>query len=107
MTKLFDDKASWHTPGLSPLAGSRAGRAAVFTQFGRYGGETRGTFRANVLNVLESEDGRVVGVHHNSAERKGKRLDVLCCIVFELESGRIVIGREHFFDLYAWDQFWS
>jgi ketosteroid isomerase-like protein len=107
LTRLFDDKASWYTPGVSPLAGSRKGRAAVFTQFGRYGGETRGTFRANVLNVLESEDGRVVGVHHNSAERNGKRLDVLCCIVFELEDGRIVIGREHFFDLYAWDAFWS
>ena len=67
----------------------------------------RGTFRANLLNVLESEDGRVVAVHHNSAERNGKRLDVLCCVVFELENGRIVIGREHFYDLYAWDAFWS
>ena len=37
----------------------------------------------------------------------GKRLDVLCCIVFELENGRIVIGREHFYDLYAWDMLWS
>ena len=107
LTKLFDDQASWHTPGLSSLAGSRTGRASVFTQFGRYCGETRGTFRANVLNVLESGDGRVVGVHHNSAERNGKRLDILCCIVFELEDGRIMIGREHFFDLYAWDEFWS
>ena len=35
--------------------------ASVFAQFGRYGGETGGTFRANLLNVLESEDGRVVG----------------------------------------------
>lgn len=57
--------------------------------------------------VLESEDGRVVGVDHNSAERNGKRLDVLCCIVFELVDGRIMIGREHFFDLYAKDKFWS
>jgi ketosteroid isomerase-like protein len=104
---LFHAHASWHTPGLSPIAGNRSGREAVCTQFRRYGGETGGTFRANLLNVLESEDGRVVTVHHTSAERPGRRLDVLCCIVFELENRRIVIGREHFHDLYAWDRFWS
>ena len=107
LTNLFHERASWHTPGRSSIAGSRKGRDAVFSQFSHYGGETGGTFRANLLNVLESEDGRVVTVHHNSAERPGKQLDVLCCIVFELENGRIVIGREHFYDLYAWDMFWS
>lgn len=107
LARLFDGNASWHTPGRSSIAGDRQGRDAVFTQFGRYGGETDGTFRANLLNVLESEDGRVVAVHHNSAERDGRRLDSLCCIVFELLDGRILIGREHFYDLYAWDAFWS
>lgn len=107
LTNLFDESVWWHTPGRSPIAGDRKGRNAVFTQFGRYAGETGRTFRANLLNVLESADGRVVSVHQNSGERNGKRLDVLCCIVFELEDGRIVIGREHFYDLYAWDEFWS
>ncbi len=107
LTKLFDQTCLWHTPGRSALAGDRHGRDAVFTQFGRYGGETGGTFRADLLNVLESEDGRVVSVHLSRAERKGRRLDALCCIVFEVEHGRIVIGREHFYDLYAWDAFWS
>jgi hypothetical protein len=107
LAQLFDDNVSWHTPGRSSIAGSRKGRDAVFAQFGRYGGETGGTFKANLLNVLESEDGRVVAVHHNSAERNGKRLDVLCCTVFELMNGRIIIGREQFYDLYAWDEFWS
>ncbi len=107
LTALFDENSSWHTPGRCSIAGSRIGRDAVFAQFGRYGEETGGTFRADLLNVLESDDGRVVAVHHNSAERNGKRLDVLCCIVFELQNGRIIIGREHFYDLYAWDAFWS
>jgi uncharacterized protein len=35
-----------------------------------------------LLNVLESDDGRAVAVHHNCAKRNSKRLDVLCCIVF-------------------------
>ena len=29
LTKLFDEKASWHTPGRSPIAGDRKGRDAV------------------------------------------------------------------------------
>ena len=35
------------------------------------------------------------------------RLDVDCCIVFEIKDGRFIDGREYFFDLHAWDEFWS
>jgi uncharacterized protein len=57
--------------------------------------------------VLTSDDGLVVGIHHNGAERNGKQLDVMCCLVFEFKDGRVIDGREHFDDLYAWDEFWS
>jgi ketosteroid isomerase-like protein len=107
LTELFDKSASWHTPGRSPIAGDHNGRDAAFAQFGRYGGETGGTFRATLLNVFTSEDGRVIGVHRNTAERKGRHLDVWCCLVFELKDGRVIDGREHFYDLHAWDEFWS
>ena len=107
LAALLHAHASWHTPGLSTVAGSRRGRDAVCSRFRLYEEETGGTFKASLLNVLESRDGRVVSVHYNSAERPGRRLDVLCCTVFELEDGLIVIGREHFYDLYAWDMFWA
>ena len=107
LTQLFDENGSWHTPGRSSIAGDYEGREAAFAQFGRYGGETGGTFQAELRYVAADDDGRVVGFHHNSAERNGKRLDVDCCIVFEVKDGRITDGREHFFDLYAWDEFWS
>jgi uncharacterized protein len=107
LTELFDEKSSWHTPGRSPAAGDHQGRDAVFAQFGRYGGETGGTFKAALQHVFGGDDGRVVGVHYNSAERNGKKLDTGCCIVFEVKGGQIVSGREHFFDLYNWDEFWS
>jgi uncharacterized protein len=104
---LFGDDVSWHTPGRSALAGDVVGREAVFARLGRYVTETGGTFRAELKRVLTDEEGRVIGIHHNVAERGGKRLDIYCCIVFELENGRIVDGREHFYDLLAWDEFWS
>jgi ketosteroid isomerase-like protein len=107
LTELFDERASWHTPGRSSIAGDHKGRDAVFAHFGRYVGETKGSFKARLLHVLTSDDGRVVGVHHNSAERNGKRLDVGCCIVFEFKDGWVIDGREHFYDLHAWDEFWA
>ena len=107
LNELFHDSASWHTPGQGPLAGDRKGREAIFAQFGRYGGETGGTFKATLQHLFKSDDGRVVGVHHNTAKRNGKQLDVYCCLVFELKDGRVIDGREHFYDLHAWDEFWS
>jgi ketosteroid isomerase-like protein len=107
LTELIAEDASWHTPGRSPIAGDHRGRDAVFAQFGRYGGETGGTFKAALQQVFVAEDGRVVGFHHNSGERNGKQLDTDCCIVFELEDGRMTDGREIFADQYSWDAFWA
>lgn len=107
LAELFDENVSWHTPGRSPLAGDADGRDAVLAQLGRYAGETGGSFTAVLKRVLTDEDGRVIGIHHTVAERGDRRLDVYCCIVFELVDGRIVDGREHVYDLHAWDEFWS
>lgn len=107
LTEITDENASWHTPGRSPIAGHYLGRDAVFAHFGRYGGDTDGTFRAELNELFTSPDGRVVGLHHNTAVRNGKRLDTDCCILFEVEGGRLLSGREHFYDLDNWDEFWS
>jgi len=77
LTKLFHPQASWHTPGRSPIAGAKKGRDAVFGQFGQYGGGTQGTFKADLKELLVSED------------------------------GQIIEGREHFYDLHNWDEFWG
>ena len=104
---IFDEQASWHTPGRGRIAGDYKGRDAVFGQFGRYGGETAGTFKAALQRVFTTEDGRVVGLHQNTATRNGKQLDVSCCLVFELKDGRVTDGREYFYDLNAWEEFWA
>jgi uncharacterized protein len=103
---MFDENASWHTPGRGSLAGDHVGRDATFAYFAELGGQTNGTFRATV-EQLTAGDGRVVGIHRNTAERHGKQLNVECCLVIEVKDGKIVDGSEHFDDLYAWDEFWS
>ena len=49
----------------------------------------------------------VVGVQRTVTERNGKRLEVGNRPVFELTDGWVTDIREHFSDLYAWDEFWS
>ena len=74
---------------------------------GDTGARPRGTFKAELRSIFEGDDGRVIGLHHNSGVRNGKQLDTDCCIVFEVEDGRITSGVEHFLDLHNWDEFWS
>ena len=107
LTELFDETAVWHLPGRSSMATDYQGRDATLAYFGRIGQETGGTFRAELQDLTADEDDRVVGIQRSTGERNGKRLDVGDCIAFQLKDGRITDGREHFEDLYAWDEFWS
>jgi uncharacterized protein len=107
LARLLHRDVAWYTPGRSVVAGETLGPDAVLAQFLKYAAAPRGTFRASLKKVLQSEDGRVVAIHHDTGERNGKRLDVGCCTVFDLEDGLILEGREHFYDLYHWDEFWS
>ena len=107
LTELFDESAVWHLPGRSSLANDYQGREATFAYFGQLGQETGGTFRAELERLVGDDDDRVVGIQRSTADRNGKHLDVRDCIVFQLKDGRVIDGREHFEDLYAWDEFWS
>jgi uncharacterized protein len=78
LSELFDESAVWHTPGRSSLAGDHEGREATFAYFGRLGQETGGTFQAELQHLLAEDDGRVVSLHRNSAERDGKHLLPTC-----------------------------
>ncbi len=107
LTRLFDENVRWTTPGQSPIAGTMANRDATFAQFGRYLEGTGGTFKADLRYVTADDEGRVVGIHHNTGARNGRRLDTECCITFRLENGRVVEAKEHFLDQANWDAFWT
>jgi uncharacterized protein len=107
LTELFDESVVWHLPGRSSMADDYQGRDATLAYFGQIGEKTGGTFQAELQQLFAGDDGRVIGLQRSTGERDGKRLDVSNCIVFELKDGKVVDGREHFNDLYAWDEFWS
>jgi ketosteroid isomerase-like protein len=107
LIEIFDESIVWHLPGRSSMAKDYEGRDATLAYFGEIGEKTAGTFQAELQHLLADDDDRVVGIQRSTGERDGKRLDVGNAIVFELKDGRVVDGREHFHDLYAWDEFWS
>jgi uncharacterized protein len=107
LVALFDEGAVWHLPGRSRFADDYQGRDATLAYFGQLAQDTGGTFQAELQHLLADDQGRVIGMQRSTAQRDGKRLDVGNCIVFELKDGRITDGREHFHDLYAWDEFWA
>ena len=106
LTELLDETV-WHLPGRSSMAGDYQGRDATLAYFGQLAQKTGGTFRAELQRMAADGDDRVVGIQRSTADRNGKHLDVADCIVFELKDGLVTDGREHFEDLYAWDEFWS
>jgi len=107
LNETFDESAVWHLPGRSAMASDYQGRDATLAYFGKLAQETGGTFRAELQSALPDDEGRVVGIQRSVADRNGKHLDVGNCIVFQFKDGKIVDGREHFHDLYAWDEFWA
>lgn len=107
LNDLFHENCIWSTPGKSYLAGDHVGKEAVFKQFAHYGADTGGIFKADLKHVLSCGHDKVVGLHHNTGERNGKKLDVWCCLYFTIKDGKVINGKEHFYDLYAWDEFWS
>jgi uncharacterized protein len=106
LTELMDETV-WHLPGRSSMAGDYQGSGATLAYFGQLAQKTDGTFRAELQHMAADGDNRVVGIQRSTADRDGKHLDVANCIVFELKDGKVTDGREHFEDLYAWDEFWS
>ena len=107
LIEIFDESLVWHLPGRSSMANDYQGRDATLAYFGQIAQETGGTFRAELQHLLADDDDRVVGIQRSTAQRGGKHLDVGNCIVFQFKDGRVTDGREHFNDLYAWDEFWS
>jgi ketosteroid isomerase-like protein len=107
LTELFDESMVWHLPGRSSFADDYQGRDATLAYFAQLGQQTDGTFRAELQELVGDEEDRVIGIQRSTADRGGKHLDVGNCIVFQLKDGRVIDGREHFHDLYAWDEFWS
>jgi len=101
---LFDENIVWHFPGTSRLAGDHKGRDATLGVLGAYGEAAGGTLKANVIDVMASED-HVAGVANDTASHQGRTLDVRSTVVFSMRGGKVTEAWHYIDDLASLDAF--
>ena len=104
LTEIFDADVVWHFPGSSALAGDHVGRDATLAVLGGYGAASGGTLKANVIDIMASED-HVTGVANDTASNSGKNLDVRSTVVFAMRDAKVVEAWHYIDDLAAFDTF--
>jgi ketosteroid isomerase-like protein len=106
LAKIFADDVVWHVGGRGRLAGEKRGKDAAFSYFGQLGEGSDGTFRAELHDLVASDD-HVVGLHTSTGQRNGRSLNEHEALVFHLRDGKIAEGWEHYEDSQRWDEFWA
>jgi ketosteroid isomerase-like protein len=103
---LLSPDARSHTPGNSLLAGHRSGRDEVLAHLGRSGELSGGTYRLEMLDVLDGEH-HAAAVYRGTAEREGRSLDVVHVALYAIADGRITEAWFTPLDQDRFDEFWS
>jgi ketosteroid isomerase-like protein len=99
-----------HTfPGNSQVSGEHKGRDAAFAMYGKLFELSGGTFKADLQSATAKGDDTVVAVHHNTATRGGKTLDLEETLTFTIEDGQMTRLDSSFKpgDQGAVDEFWA
>ncbi len=106
LRNVFAADAVWTVPGSGSMAGTFAGREAIFAFLGRLPKETDGTYSSSLIDVLASDD-RAAALYRATGERKGRRLELDQVLLFRIEDGlvREVLALPS--DPSAFDTFWA
>jgi hypothetical protein len=107
MLDLVAEDAVFHVAGRSPISGDHRGRAELQRLGAHVFGETGGTYRTDLLDVLANGT-HVVSRHRWSATRNGRSIEMVNFNVFRFApDGRICERWEFVEDDAAHDSFWS
>lgn len=103
---LFADDAAWVVPGRGVMAGTYAGREAIFRFLAKLPKETGGTYGSRLIDVLVSE-GRAAALYRASGVRHGRTLELDQVLLFRFEEGvvRHVLALPS--DPDAFEKFWA
>ncbi len=106
LTGLFAPDITWHVPGRNPLSGDKRGLEATLEYFGELMARTDGTFRLELKDVL-ANDTTVAGIHHETARRGVRALDIDVVLVFRMADGRAAEAWVHYYDQGVADGFFA
>jgi uncharacterized protein len=103
---LFADDIVFHQPGHNPTSGDYQGIDGVLGLLGALAERSGGTFRAQVHDVLAS-DQHAVALLRVSAQRGAHTVDVPVVHVWHVRGGKLVEAWVHPTDQSALDEFWA
>ena len=85
---LFADDAAWIVPGRGVMAGTYAGREAIFRFLAKLPRETGGTYGSELIDVLASDD-RAAALYRARGSRDGRTLELDQVLLFRFEDGLV------------------
>ena len=85
---LFADDAAWIVPGRGVMAGTYAGREAIFRFLAKLPRETGGTYGSELIDVLTSDD-RAAALYRARGRRDGRTLELDQVLLFRFEDGLV------------------
>ncbi|MGC0332066.1 ketosteroid isomerase-like protein [Streptomyces sp. SAI-170] len=84
LRELMTADCTQHVPGSHQLSGDYKGQDAIIGLYGRLFEETGGSLRIELQKVLVDGRGHAVGVHHATARRGAKRIEMDECLLFRI-----------------------
>lgn len=106
VARVVGEGVVWRVPGASAMAGEYRGRGEIFPFLRRTADLTRGTYRADLVDVWGG-DQVVVGLYRATGERDGRRLDIPQALVFRFEGEELREVLAVPGDPEAFDAFWG
>jgi uncharacterized protein len=103
---LFADQALWSVPGRGVMAGTYAGREAIFRFLAKLPKETGGTYGSELIDVLASDD-RAAALYRARGARHGRTLELDQVLLFRFEHGVVQDVLALPSDPDAFEEFWA
>ena len=102
----FAEDAVWRVAGRSRLAGEHRGRRAIIRFLGSLPRLSDGTYRSELIDVLESGE-RAVVLYRARGTRNSVELDIDQLLLFTIRDGIVVAVDAYPSDPVAFDLFWA
>lgn len=103
---LFAEDAVWSVPGRGVMAGTYAGREAIFRFLAKLSAETDGTYGSELVDVLASDD-RSAALYRARGTRHGRTLELDQVLLFRIERGLVRDVLALPTDPDAFETFWA
>lgn len=103
---LFAEDAMWSVPGRGVMAGTYAGREAIFRFLAKLAKETGGTYGSELVDVLSSEN-RAAALYRARGTRQGRTLELDQVLLFRFRDGLVHHVLALPSDPDAFEAFWA